>query len=294
MLFLQYLERVRHDLLAMARTRRWLVLLIFAVTVTLLVGIAVLQTVRALRDEMLAEMELEAFAGAFNEMAAEATRNFVADLHGVSPEALDPAIAASLPMTLMVMGTLMFMPWYALLSSFDGISSEVRSRSLCYLSPRMPRWLVAPARMTALALGLTGIVVLCGGLTFVISLFIAPPVDPMASGVALLRLTPLLFLFVAGFTGVTLSASSLSSSSFAALVLSTLLVLVVSLLTVFARAESGVFAMAGQLAVLSPYRYTAGMYLAGWAPWLRSFISLLAVAAFWTAIAAAILPRRRL
>lgn len=290
------LERFRHDLETALRTRRLVVLAVLYVSAALVTAFAAFLLLRRAHEFVadVLEADPEEVGASLDEALAMATPEIVAALFGSTVDQVDPALAASLPMAMLVIGTLAFVPWLGVLTAFDGLSTPVERRSLCYLTARISPASMAVARGLALAAGLTAVTLVCGALLFGVGTMLLPVPEVGAGVVALLRSVPLLALFITAFTGVVLTASSVVRHPFAALALSGFLVLLVSLLPVFAAVEGGVLAALGHLSFLSPYRWVGGMHAMGWGAWLGSAGALAALSVFWLGVPALVLGRRRL
>lgn len=294
------LEIVSHELSAALRTRRMIV------TAVLFVGIGSLAALFyfvALREAQQVAIAALAEQGVPPEMVAELLRNqsdeiamAVLDRLGPGWDAFAPPLKLAYVVPVFFAIALGGLPWMVAGASFDLFASDLRARTLCYWSMRVPRRTLVLGRVIA-QLVVIGAAILCVGLvTTVLGATLMADFSAVRALAGFGYATCLLLPPAAAYVAIVAFASSLTRSPLAAGALSVGLLLGLSMLRIPQHIieEGSPGAVLHHLRLLSPGWWTDGLWAASPVALLGSIAAYSAFAIVFTALAAATLRRHDL
>lgn len=163
----RFIECVRHELEVAVRTRRVLVLAGVYIAAALFGSYMISRVLESAAEQFVevtvgAEMTDEQRATVSEGLQAHASEMLddVFEASGVPPDEVAPALRASPHAAIYFWCSLLFLPWLTLLTTFDGVSTILRDRTLCYSTLRASRSTLIGAKYVAqvgLILGIAGL-----------------------------------------------------------------------------------------------------------------------------------------
>jgi ABC-type transport system involved in multi-copper enzyme maturation permease subunit len=284
----QILEIARHELEVALRTRRAVIALAIYVVLATLGQLGYVVFLNALEEQaraMLDKGDPAQTEKLLDLVGQDAYKRALAWFAGIKPEDMASYLHESVILPVLLWGSLAFLPFVIVLTSFDQMSADLESRSLCYAILRAPRRaillgkLVAHTALMTVLLLITGLLLLLSGAALLDSLDLAP---------ALLGFFTLLLLLVPYglcYLGITAFASANVAQPFTALVSAFAITVVLRVIgwTEVIPPEHQL-APLRHLAILSPAHHHSGLWLAGAGP-LASVAFYLGVGAIFTLLA---------
>ena len=293
-------EIARHELALVLRTRRAAALLILYLATAAVSGLAYVLMVRFIEQQALAlliggGMSPTAAEGALHLGSNQAYTQLVAFFAGVAPESIDPLIRDSVVLPALLWGSLAFLPFVIVLTSFDQVAADLASRSILYSVLRAPRHVVLLGKMAAQTVLFTVLTVAAALILMVIASTFLQTFVPAAALAGAMRIALLLVPYGICYLGMSALASSSVRQPTLALFAAIAIMLALRLvgLCVYIPADSN-YAWLRFLAYLSPARYHDGLWQSGLAGPLTSSAVYLALGGIFTALAAWRLAERDL
>ena len=293
-------EIARHEIAVILRTRRALAMLLVYLGSALLVGFAYALSVRFVEKDLLEGLSERTGSPVLTDqavglLAAPMYQSLLSYLADAPLEQLDPSLLGSPILPFLLWGSLAFLPFLILLTSFDQIASDLETRALCFSSLRVPR--------TALLLGKAlGHVLLFGLLSTVASLLLlaltaalVEQVDVVASLPGLMRLLLLLSPFGAAYVGLSSFCSVATGRPFPALLLAVTLAATLRMMSWLRFIpETSDAAFLRPLRWASPSMYESGFWQRGLAEPAASAGAYLAMGVLFFIAGVLVMRRRRL
>jgi ABC-type transport system involved in multi-copper enzyme maturation permease subunit len=210
-------------------------------------------------------------------------------------EALDPTLRDSVILPAYLWGSLAFMPFLVLLTSFDMISTDLGNRAICYATTRVPRLAVLLGKMAAQAV-LFATLMIIGSLVLVgLAASMLESFSLADTLLGLARLWALLVPYGLCYLGVSAFASSSTRQAGLALFLALGIVTALRICSwMGAISPESSVSFLRQAQWLSPATYQTGMWEEGLTQPALSALAYLAFGAVFTVLAARALLRRDL
>jgi ABC-type transport system involved in multi-copper enzyme maturation permease subunit len=281
------LQITRAELALTLRTQRAVALLGLYLVSAVMAGLGYVLIVRGVEKQALAALVQGGLspteASRSLSLASEqGYAQLVAFFAGVPPAALAPAIRESIVLPALLWGSLAFLPFVVVLTSFDLVAGDLATRALVYPALRVSRLAVLLGKLaaqTAIVAVLTAVaavtlVLLAQGLLSSFSILDALP--------GLLRVIVLLVPYGFCYLGLTVFASVSTREPRSALLIA--LGIMVGL-RILGWTESASIPLQW-LSVVSPARYHAGLWQDGLSAPLTSVLAYLLIGAAFTALAA--------
>ena len=293
-------EIARHELSVAFRTRRVVgaaALYLAAAAVAGLSHVISMRFIERQAIDLLVQNGVDPLvaAGSVSLASEQAFRSFVGLFAGVAPEAIAPSLLRSVVLPPLLWGSLAFLPFLIVLTSFDLVAGDLANRSLAYTVLRVPRAAVPAGKLLAQAALLT-ILTLLAALTLIglagsllASVRLVDTLEGLVRVVLLLVPYGLCYLAIAAFV-----SSATRRPTFALFgALGILAALRVAGWLAYVPASAS-FGFVRYLAYASPARYHDGLWRAGWEAPLGSACVYLAFAAVLVGLAAWRLSERDL
>jgi ABC-type transport system involved in multi-copper enzyme maturation permease subunit len=290
----------RHELAIAVATRRALAAAALYLVTALLGGIGYIKSLQGMQRQAA---QMLAARGANEAQAAEAvsraTHEAYEKLVNFLAGAGDVPVAASLTDSLILpaflWGSLAFLPFLVVLTSFDVLAADLQARSLCYSTLRAPRMTILLGKLVAQAALFVGLSVVASLALLGVASSLLAQFELVSSLPGLLRVW--LVLLPYGFCYLCLSAfcsASLKQPTVALLAAFGLMV-ALRILGLFAHIPEGnALTPLRYLGWLSPAHYQGGLWEAGLAGPLFSVVAYLAFAAVFLVSASRVLGGRDL
>jgi len=291
-------EIARHEIVVTLRTRRALTMLAIYLGSALAVGLGYALSVRFIEQGLgtwIGEESALPAGRALDLIAEPAYRQLLGFLAGAPFEELAPSLIDSPILPFVLWGSLAFLPFLILVTSFDQLASDLESRGICYTTLRSSRGSIVLGKAlghTALCIVLSA---LSGLLLLVLTAVLVERVEVLRDLPGLLRLILLLAPFGACYVAIAGFASVSLGRPFPALIASLLLVGGLRILswTRFAS-EDGDLALLRPLRWLSPATYQSGFWQGGTLAPAASAAAYLAIAGLFLGAAVWVMRRRGL
>lgn len=266
------LEVARHELDVILRTRRAVVLVALYFGLAVLGGAIYVMVLRFAEREALelfmSQGSSEAIARQNMESAAlEGYRKITAWLAGVDEiSAIASSWRDSVILPVFFWCSLAFLPFVIMLTSFDQISADLQSRSLCYNILRARRSAILLGKALAHTVVFTVLSAVCSVLLVLLASLMLDTVSLGDSLWGLFRLWLLLIPFGLCYLGISTFASSLNRQPMPALVSAVAIVIGLWVLSLFRFVpSSSSWSFLQHLRFASPATYESGLWLAGFA-----------------------------
>jgi ABC-type transport system involved in multi-copper enzyme maturation permease subunit len=290
----------RHELAITVATRRAVAAAGLYLVTALLGGVGYVKSLQGMQrqaERMLAERGANPAqaAEAVSRATHEAYEKLVMFLAGTADVPVAASLTDSLILPAFLWGSLAFLPFLVVLTSFDVIAGDLQARSLCYSVLRAPRMAILLGKLLAQA-------ALFVGLSVVSSLALLGVAASLLDDFAIVAAVPglvrvWLLLLPYGFCYLCLSAfcsASLRQPTVALLAAFGLMV-ALRLLGLFAHVPEGsALGPLRYLGWLSPAQYQAGLWESGFTGPAFSALAYLAFAAVFLAFANRVLAERDL
>ncbi len=180
-------------------------------------------------------------------------------------------------------GSLAFLPFLILMTSFDQTVNDINSRSICYSLLRISRFSVVLGKVLAHTILFMGLTAICSGILISVAASQLENLDLAPTIQGFVRIWLMLLPFGLCYLSITSFASTLAKTPFGAMSLSIALVFLLKLFEWFKDIpSSSTYSFLQNLRWLSPSTYTAGL-------WLKDPIEPLISCAAYTCIAAGFL-----
>lgn len=293
------LEIARHELAVAVRTRRALVAVALYLCMAALGGLVYVMAVRAIEQQAMAAVikqgvEPARAANAVSLIGNETYEQLLSAFVGAPIADIAPALTAS-AVPVFMWGTLAFLPFLILLSSFDHVVTDLRSRAICYTLLRAPRGAVLMGKTLAQAALFIGVMSVSMVVLGVVAAALLS--SATAGGVALgmLRAWVVLIPFGLCYLGIVTFASTVARQPFGALLIAFFI-----LIGLRAAGWFGYLPLEHWSSVLRPVRwlspgsYETGLWLRGFGEPLLSSACYLAFGALFVFVANVRLRRRDL
>jgi ABC-type transport system involved in multi-copper enzyme maturation permease subunit len=218
---------IQHELELLLRTKRVLIYGAIYLIVALLIGYGTTRALETLEQAAMEEGNLSAVqVRELTSGFAESNRDRLLDLLNLSGDQLsETLITAPLGAGYLLL-SLWFLPALILLFSYDAIGVNLARRTFCYSTFRAPRWAHIVAKWASLTIATALVVVVGGG---VVIAFASVQLASFGADTALtawLRCSAVLIVYSSAYVAFGVWCSTLSRSSFRALVIGSLLLLV--------------------------------------------------------------------
>ncbi len=287
-------EIIRHEILAALRTRR------LVVTVGLFVlfaALGALATFTAIREAQRVAIEALAAQGipaematvALNEQSDEIARSVLENV-GPGWENYAAPLRLSMVVPVYFVVALGLLPLLVLSASFDLFSSDLRARTLCYWSMRVPRRTLVVGRVIAQC-AIIGIALLAvGAVTTIMGALMVRGFAPLHAAAGFGYATALLLVPAATWISVVAFASASTRSPMAAAAFALLLYVAIWSLGIpqhfVDEADGTLLAALAGLGMLTPGYWADGLWSAQLQKLVPSIVALGAIGAAGTAAAA--------
>jgi ABC-type transport system involved in multi-copper enzyme maturation permease subunit len=276
----------RHELTASLKSRRALLLSGAYLGTALLGGLLYVLSARAIEAQALAALSQ---AGAADGAATlsligdQAYRKAVAFFAGVDEGLIDPVLIHSVILPAFMWGSLVFLPFLVVLTSFDHVTQDLTARSICYPVVRVSRPVLLFGKIVAQLLSFTALTMIAS--TALVALAFAL-LETFNLGEALLGLPRawlVLVPFGACYLGLSTFASTSAKQPMTALILAVTLMLGLRITGWFGSIpESHPLATLRALEWLSPARYHEYLWRADVGPLAAGVLAYLAFFALFT------------
>jgi ABC-type transport system involved in multi-copper enzyme maturation permease subunit len=282
----------RHELAVTLRTRRALALLGIYMLSAAFAGLAYVLAVRLVERQALdaltaSGLKPDAAVRALSLASEQGYAQIVAFFAGVAPAAMDPSIRDSLVLPALLWGSLAFLPFVVVLTSFDMIAGDLATRSILFTTLRAPRLAVLLGKVVAQLLIVTVLTTLASVTLVLIGGSLLRSFSFFDALVGLVRVTLLLTPFAFCYLGLTAFASASvrqpTLALFSAVGLMVALRVLGWLESVPADSSYGPLRF---VALLSPARYHAGLWQGGVEGPLASTAAYVLIGAAFVALAA--------
>ena len=291
------LEIARHELHAAIRTRRAIWIGVLYLGSAILGGFAFVLSVRFIEREVLAKIAEQGQGGGdrLALLGAPAYQKIAAFFAGVEPEQVAESFRNAVVVPFFFWGSLIFLPFLILFTSFDQVANDLQSRAILYSTLRARRTTIllgkALSHLTLfVAVSLVGAV----GLTLLATAMLQS-FELWASLPALLRMLVLLIPFGLTYLAISSFSSVLTNQPFVALLIAfgvMVFLRVLSFVTIIP--EDHALGFLRYIQWLSPSTYQRGLWLDdGWGP-VTSVLAYLSFTAVFLGAAALVLRRRDL
>jgi ABC-type transport system involved in multi-copper enzyme maturation permease subunit len=293
------LEIARHELNAAIRTKRAIWIGVLYLGSAILGGLAFVMSVRFIEKEVLAKIASQSGTGAATDrlalLSAPAYQKLAAFFAGVEPEQVALSFRNAVVVPFFFWGSLIFLPFLILFTSFDQVAADLQSRAILYSTIRARRTAILLGKALAQAtlfvivtvVGAAGLTLLATALLESFALAEALP--------AIGRMVALLIPFGLTYLAISSFASVLTKQPFPALLLAFSIMVFLRVLSwVTIIPEDHPLAVLRLVQWLSPSTYQRGLWLDDiWGP-LSSVGAYAAFTVAFMSFAALILRRRDL
>lgn len=290
-----WVELVSHELEIAIRSRRVAGVAVLYLLIALAVGYGSVRAIEAAEAAVVSATSAqvgapeEATRAALESASTPMLESLLAGL-GIEVEEISPALKSSPLIAGFLLGSLFLLPWLVAFASFDAISADLASRSLCYETLKISRVELLLAKFVALLVLLLCVTAACGiailgvGLTRLTGLDLGEVVRGGARSLA--ALVP----YTAAYLALSLLCSAATKTPIFALVAN------VALRTVLAIADhwSDSPGPARFLSLASPGRYDLGLWHVPGTSLALSVAAYCAITAVALAATAMLLQRRDL
>ena len=293
------LEIARHELLAAIRTKRAIWIGVLYLGSAVLGGLAFVMSVRFIEKEVLAKLATQGDAGSAADrlalLSAPAYQKLAAFFAGVEPEQVAESFRNAVVVPFFFWGSLIFLPFLILFTSFDQVAADLQSRAILYSTLRARRTAILLGKALA-QLALFVVVTLIGaaGLTLLATVLLES-FTLVEALPAILRMVALLIPFGLTYLAISSFASVLTKQPFPALLAAFGIMVFLRVLSwVTVIPEDHPLAPLRLLQWLSPSTYQHGLWLDDiWGP-LASVGAYLAFTVVFMGLATLVLRRRDL
>ncbi len=286
------LEIARHEFNCILRTRRAMVIAGLYLVFAVLGGFIYVKIAQSLEEQALAflvqqGMDLTAAADKLQVMSTPAMEGAIRKFIDLEPDQIATSLRGSIILTVFFASSLAFLPLLIVITSFDQLSSDLESRSLCYSVLKAPRLSILLGKnlaYSALFVVLMGVsslafVAMAGAMLEHISFF--------DSLLGLFRAWLLLIPFGVLYVALASLASVVARTPFAALMLAFIAAVGMGLFDLASYApEEGTLSVLRYFRYLSPGNYEQGLWMTGIAAPLVSALMLSVFAAVFIGLAA--------
>lgn len=287
-----------HELTLTIATRRALAAVLLYLVTALLGGIGYVKSLNAMQHEAMHLLSAKGGAPAAAETARltrQAYEQLVVFLAGTDGAPVAQSLTDSMIVPAFLWGSLAFLPFLVVLTSFDMISSDLQTRSLCYSVLRAPRLAILLGKLLAQALLFIGLSVLASLALIGIAMSL---LDQFELGMALpglIRAWVVLLPYAFCYLGLaTLCSTSLRQPA-VALLAALGLMIALRIFGLFTHVPEGhAFSALRSLRWLSPSQYQSGLWEAGFAAPAFSAFAYLCFGAGFTLLASRVLEGRDL
>lgn len=282
----------RHELTVTLRTRRAFALLGLYLLAAVFAGLAFVLVVRSVEKQALDALAASGLkpddaARTLSLASEQGYAQIVAFFAGVAPADMDPSIRESLVLPALLWGSLAFLPFVVVLTSFDMVAGDLATRSILYTTLRAPRLAVLLGKVAAHLVVVTVLTALAAGTIVLIGGSLLRSFSFLEALVGLVRVTVLLVPFAFCYLGLTAFASASARQPTMALFSAVGLMFALRVLgwlqSVPADSSYGPLRF---LAVASPARYHAGLWEAGATGPLVSVVAYVVIGAVFVGLAA--------
>ncbi|MBI5508065.1 MAG: ABC transporter permease subunit [Deltaproteobacteria bacterium] len=288
----------RHELAVAVRTRRALFVSALYLGAAILGGLAFVVLVRFFEHEVVARLSAQGMGGPaanLDVLGAEAYQKLAAFFAGVEPEAVAASFKNAVVVPFFFWGSLVFLPFLIVLSSFDQVAGDLQSRAILYPTLRARRLAILLGKVAAqlvllVAVSIAGAVALVAIAALMLRGFSVVQALP-----AVARMVVLLVPFGLSYLAITAFASVSTKQPFAALFGAFAIMVALRVLGFMSVIpEDHPAAWLRPLTWLSPSTYQSGLWLDDLSGPLSSVAAYLGFAAVFLTLAALVLERRDL
>ncbi|MEE8408387.1 MAG: ABC transporter permease subunit [Myxococcota bacterium] len=278
------LEVARHELLVAFRTKRAVWIAAIYLISAVLGGIVVIMTLRLSEQKLTEELmrqgaDATSAAGALAKLSEQAFQQLAAFFAGAESEQVAASLQTSIILPFFLWGSLAFLPFLILLTSFDQIAADLQSRSICYSVLRVRRMSILYGKLlaqTAIFVSVTAIGSLSLSLLAAVLLESFSIVD---TAPGLLRIWVVLIPFGLCYLAISAFCSSLMRLPFASLMSAIGIVIGLRVAGWFRYIpEDHAFGFLRHLEWVSPATYQDGLWLEGFAGPASSSVAYLGFA----------------
>jgi ABC-type transport system involved in multi-copper enzyme maturation permease subunit len=290
----------RHELGITIATRRAAAAAILYLVAAVLGGVGYLLSVRAIEQQAIQALvdkgvDSARAAASVSVAGQQAYQRLIMLLAGTAPEPVAASFTDSVILPAFFWGSLAFLPFLVLLTSFDMLAADLQARSLCYTVLRAPRVTVLLGKVAAQAILFVGLTVVASVALVGVALAMLTTFQLGAALPGLLRAWALLLPYGLCYLGLSAFCSASTRQPTLALVEAIGLMIALRILGLLAHIpEDAKWALLRPLQWLSPAHYQAGLWEASPSGPLISVAAYLAFGAAFLALAARLLDRRDL
>ncbi len=290
----------RHELSITVATRRALASGALYLVAALMGGVAYVKSLQALQAQATRALSERGgdpaqVSAAVTHAAREAYERFVAFLAGTDGAGVASSLTDSLVLPAFLWGSLAFLPFLVVLTSFDVVASDLQSRALCYSVLRAPRFSILLGKLLAQTL-------LFVGLSVIASLALLGVAESSLGDFRVIAALPGLFrvwltLLPYGFCylGLATLCSSVLKQPTLALLMAFAVMMALRFIGLLAHIPEGsALGVLRPLCWLSPAQYQSGLWEAGLRGPLLSSLAYLAFGGVFVMLARRVLDGRDL
>ena len=289
-----------HELTITVATRRAVAAVALYLVTALLGGIAYVKSLNAMERQATQLLQSQGAdpvkaAAAVTAMTQQAYDQLVVFLAGTDGAPVAASLTASMIVPAFLWGSLAFLPFLVVLTSFDMIASALQTRSLCYSVLRAPRFAILLGKLLAQTVLFIGLSVLASLALFGVAAVFMPNFSILGTLPGLLRAWLVLLPYGFCYLGLSAFCSASLRQPTVALMAAFGLMIALRIVGFFAHLpEQGTFAPLRYLRWLSPAQYQRGLWEAALAGPLLGLLAYLCFGATFVALASRVLDRRDL
>lgn len=287
----QVLIVARHELRVTFATRRALAAVALYLVSAVLAGAGYILALRSLERqaaEALAARGVDPTRAAetVSRVGQQSYERFVTFFASTDGAPVAKSLTDSVILPAFLWGSLAFLPFLVVLTSFDSIAGDLQTRSLCYSTLRASRWALLLGKLLAHAVLFVGLSILASAAMIVVATLLLERFDLLATLPGLLRSWSLLLPYGLAYLGLSVFCSASVKQPAVALILALGLMVGLRLLGTFRHLPAD-HALGGLRIIswLSPARYQSGFWEAGFNGPLSSVVSYLLFGAVFVALA---------
>lgn len=263
------LEVARHELLVAVRTKRAVWVAALYLISAVLGGIGVIMALRYAEKGMTEELmrqgvDSAAAAGALSTMSEQAFQKVAAFFAGVESEQVAASLQSSIILPFFLWGSLAFLPFLVLLTSFDQIAADLQSRSICYSVLRVRRMSILYGKILAQTIIFVAVTAIGSLALSIIAAILLDSFSIIDTAPGILRIWLVLIPFGMCYLAISAFCSSMVRQPFTAL-MSAIGIVVALWLVGYLRfvPEDSALGFLRYLEWISPATYQDGLWLEG-------------------------------
>jgi ABC-type transport system involved in multi-copper enzyme maturation permease subunit len=289
----------RHELLAARKSRRALLVSAAYLAAACLGGLLYVLSVRAIEQQLLASLgQGDSVSGAATLsllVGQEAYKKAVGFFAGLDPALIAPTLIDSVILPAFLWGSLVFLPFVVVLTSFDHVTQDLQNRAVCYPALRVSRRVLLAGKLLAQLTLFTLLSIVASGVLVGLAFGMLRTFNLADAVLGLPRAWVVLIPFGACYLGLATLASTLTRQPMAALLMAVAGMLALRVAGWFgAIPEEHPLALLRYLEYLSPAHYHDYLWRADLAALAGGIAAYVAFFAVFTGAAALELGRRDL